>query len=259
MNSKYFICKGLILLLLIFLLTGCLGNKESVDIEHKPESIAEQMNNRAYTSSYASETIIGAGNKNMIIEEKLDKNLVNMRIRYKIEDINISDDQGSSLIGYLVETITKTMAFIVMQAGVNFEMDLEPVAFQIPNDLDLSIFKKIKINEIKFFVANPKEENKNFSYNMKFLKSVKIHLSNNEIESDFKKRRIKLLSYKRPIRKKNLQEISFVFNQKINILEVLKSNEEILLFPSIKFDGTPKDGLIAGGWIDFTVAFELPF
>ena len=251
---------GLFLIIFcLFLLSGCFQTKETINPSFTPKSLDEQYETNS--SDALKNNSDESGEKTTNTDEK---KTFTIKMKYYIKDIKFDPEDGTTnrgFVGNILERIGKAFAVAIMKVGGNFDLDMSPISFEIP-DLgtleDSDVIKEVKITKIRFDITNL-NENKSNQYSTNFLQEAKIYLNiiNNKNSEKTTKRHL-AFSYHKKNNRCNFNCIEFNIND-MDILSILKDANKISISPSVKIGDAPKTNMKAEGFIEFAVKVAMPY
>lgn len=233
----------IVTLVLLATLTSCMERSE-IEPSFKVVTASEQMSAATYERPEAK-----------VFTPPLKEGETSARVKFYIKDVSfneiVEESSEKNPIKQLGKAILETFARGIMLVGGNFELDLDPITYELP-ELDREMIKAIYINSIRFDVVDTVKGKS--GVNLRFLEKMKV-IGSSIVEN----KDLTLVHFDKDRDTCAGSDCVEIQTAKINMLDLIDEAGGITFTPSIKIGAAPSDKLVVDGMIDLVVVMKLPF
>lgn len=177
------------------------------------------------------------------------ENIYTIKGTYYLDTIEVNKPiEGGPRI---IQGLGNLIADLVVRIGGNFDVELEPIPFDV-SDVDLDVVKKAIVKKIKIEVVDKKKKAK-----LNFMKKLKLDLE----DPKNPEKNITLINAKYKDKNKNAKCGDYCFDidvAPINLVEFIGDTKEIIVSPEVEIGKTPKDNFSIQIAIEFEVGVIMP-
>ena len=192
-------------------------------------------------------------NNTQTLSEEIKPNISNLTIKYKIPDIPIEKpiNGGNVLRGFFAGIINSVVKIIVNLAG-DVPYSIDGFEFEIPKEIDLTMFEYIKIKRLHLVVVDGKDK-----AHLKFLKEITIHAGGKKL-TDTSSPSTLILSYNKSRDDLQCENRCLDFKvEEVNLIELIREQSILFIKPNINIDSTPNSKMQLSGIIEIGVGVDL--